>query len=109
MRRIALWGTIVLLGGVCLWLLAAHSNDLLPILQPGLLVLEVRSPTMILEQTNRRYTVSCETRCGIFVTGKKYPMRKRGSILEYRRKGETITLPILQEQIFFPTQPGGLG
>src|SRR5436853_7703520 len=107
MRRIALWGTIVLLGGVCLWLLAAHSNDLLPILQPGLLVLEVRSPTMILEQTNRRYTVSCETRCGIIVTGKKYPMRKRGSILQYRRTGETITLPMLQAHILVLPPTGG--
>jgi hypothetical protein len=109
MTRIARWATIVLLAVLGAWLLLTHSGDLLLLLEPGLLVIEVRSPTMVLQQANHRYTVQCDDRCAIFMTGKRHRMRKRGSVLEYRVKGQTIALPILEEQILFPTQPGGLG
>jgi hypothetical protein len=109
MRRIARWLVIVLLAVVGVWLLLARSRDLLLLVQPEFLVLEVHSPTMVLQQANRRYVVRCEERCRIFVMGRGYRLRKRGGALEYRRKAETIVLPILEEQIFFTTQPGGLG
>jgi hypothetical protein len=111
MRRIARWATIVIVAGVCVWLLTAHSTSWLQMLQPGFLVVEVRGTdrTMVLQRANRRYIVRCEERCGNFLAGKKYRMRNRGGTLEYRKRGETIVLPIVEEQIFFPTQPGGVG
>ena len=109
MKQIARWVTIVVLAVLGVWLLLTHSSDLLLLLEPGFLVLEVRSPTMVLQQANHRYTLRCDESCGIFVKGKRYRARKRGSVLEYRVKGQIIALPILEEQIFFPTQPGGLG
>ena len=109
MRRVACWAAIIVLASVCAWLPLEHSCDVTLWLQPGFLVVEVRSPTVILQQANHRYTVQCGERCGVFVKAKKYQMRKRGGVLEYRIKGKTIGFPILEEQIFFPTQPGGLG
>lgn len=111
MKQIARWGSIVLLAGLCVWLVLARSGDLLQILQPGFVVVEIRSPekTMVLQRANHKYVVRCEERCGNFTTGKSYPMRKRCGVLEYHRRGERIEFPILEEQIFFPTQPGGLG
>jgi hypothetical protein len=106
---LARWATIVLLAVVGVWQLLAHSSDLLPLLQPGFLAVAVHSSTLVLQQANHRYVVRCEQRCGIFVMGKTYRMRKRGGALEYRSKPSTITLPILEEQIFFTTEPGGLG
>ena len=91
MRRIARWATIVLLAAVGVELLLAHSSDLLLLLQPEFLALQVHSPTMVLQQANHRYVVRCEERCGIFVMGKRYRMRNRGGALDYRRKAETIT------------------
>src|SRR5919109_4776628 len=103
MKQIARWVTIVVLASVCVWLLLEHSSDVTLWLQPAFLVVEVRSPTVILQQANHRYTLRCDESCGIFVKGKRYRARKRGSVLEYRVKGQIIALPILEEQIFFPT------
>jgi hypothetical protein len=111
MKRTTRWTVIVTLAGLCAWLVVARRDDLLQALRPGFLVIEIRSPekSMVLQRANHRYVVRCGESCGHFKSGKRYPMKIQNGALEYRRKGEKLALPILEEQIFFPTQPGGLG
>jgi hypothetical protein len=62
--------------------------------------------TMSLVHGNDRYIVRCAPRCAYFQPAGNYPMNDRGSALEYRRSGEIILLPIIEETTTFDTTGG---
>jgi hypothetical protein len=62
--------------------------------------------TMGLLHGNRGYSVRCDQHCGYFHTGGFYQMDDAGAVLRYTRAGQTISLPIIEEQTTFDVTGG---
>ena len=80
------------------WWRNGGQDQFLLALQPHFTVTQVDSnaKTMTLSRVQESLVVSCDGRCEIFRVGKKYPMSHRGNVLEYRRGGQNIELPVLR-------------
>ena len=61
---------------------------------------------MSLVHGNRTYIVRCDAHCIYFRPSDTYPMKDVGDAVEYRGKGQKVTLPILEEHITFDTTGG---
>lgn len=62
--------------------------------------------TMSLIHGNHSYIVACGQHCGHFQNGGLYRMDDAGAVLRYSRAGQTISLPIIQEEIMFDVTGG---
>ena len=62
--------------------------------------------TMNLTHGNHSYVVACGQHCGDFQSGGFYRMDDAGAVLQYTRGGQTISLPIIQEEITFDVTGG---
>jgi hypothetical protein len=93
------------------WWLNGGQEQVLLALQPDFTVINIdhQAKTMTLSRAQEGFIVSCDDSCDVFKLGKKYPMFERGPMLEYRRSGKKIKLPVLQEHVDFQTPPGGHG
>ena len=93
------------------WWQNGGQEQLLLVLQPNFTVTQVDSQakTVTLSRVQESWIANCDRWCDVFAVGKKYPMFNRGSLLEYRRNGQKITLPVLREHVNFGTPPGGHG
>ena len=109
MKRIAWWlaATVLIVAALLSGLLAVNWGELREWFKPEFRVTAIHSSekTMTLERANRRFTVRCNDSCAAFALGKHYRMRYAGNVLEYRR----VAYPIIEEEVFFPTTPGGRG
>ena len=62
--------------------------------------------TIDLMHGNRSYVVRCSEHCGQFTVGGFYPMEDAGAVLRYTHAGQTISLPIVEEQTDFDVTGG---
>jgi hypothetical protein len=93
------------------WWRNGGREQLLLALQPDFTVTQIdhQAKVMTLSRVRESLIVSCDRWCDVFTVGKRYPMFDRGGILEYRRSGQKIKLPVVQEHVDFETSPGGHG
>ena len=93
------------------WWRAGGSETLLQMLRPRFQVagIDFAAQTMVLQQSNRTYTVGCEDTCRDFAVGRKYRAIDRGSDLEIRVGRQQIHCPIIKIEVRFDVRPGGFG
>lgn len=103
-------GVALVLMGVYWWRNGGREQVLLA-LQPDFTITQIdrAGRTMILSRVQESFIVSCGNQCDLFSVGKSYSMLHHGGVLEFRKSGEKIRLPILQEHVDFETSPGGHG
>ena len=68
--------------------------------------MDFSAQTMVLQRANHRYIVKCEKHCSLFSTGKAYQLRNIVNGLQFKRMDLIIVLPIVQEDVMFPTEGG---
>ena len=93
------------------WFSHGGHDDLLLLLQPGLEVsaIDPLNHTMTLRGVHEFFVVRCSDACGTFTVGDKYHMLYRGEVLDYKRHGRMLHLPIVQQHVDFGTVEGGRG
>jgi hypothetical protein len=62
--------------------------------------------TMSLVHGNHSYIVRCAEHCGEFTPGGFYGMDDAGAVLQYKHAGQTIFLPVIEEQTTFDVTGG---
>jgi hypothetical protein len=99
---------LLVLTAVLLWWSLHAQLGFMQTLEPDYLVSGVDSSarTMVLQKADHRYTVRCEEYCAWFTAGKSYRMQNVLNGLEFKTQGRSITLPIIEEDVNFPTEGG---
>lgn len=111
MRRTPQWaiGLLLLVMAVFfLWWSLQVRGGFVQTLEPEYLVTAVNSSsrTMVLQKADHRYIVRCEEYCSWFTAGKSYRMHNVVNGLECKTQNRSIILPIIQEDVNFPTEGG---
>src|SRR5436190_23762497 len=107
-RRWATGMVLLVLAIFLLWWKVHGSAGLLHTFEPEYLVTAVNSSarTVVLQKADHRYVVGCQEYCAWFSVGKSYRMQNVVNGLEFKKRDRTIILPILQEDVTFPTEGG---
>ncbi len=95
-------------GAVSVWWGSYGRRSLVQNLEPNYVVtkIDLSGKTMVLQKASHRYVVSCQEHCAWFSDGKSYQMRNVVNGLECDTGNKKITLPILQEDVDFPSEGG---
>jgi hypothetical protein len=96
---------------VFFWWRAGGRETLRELLTPRFQVagIDFGARTMVLQQSNRTYTVGCEDTCRDFAVGKKYRAIDHGNDLEIRVGRQRVLCPIIKIEVRFDVHPGGVG
>jgi hypothetical protein len=96
------------IASILLWWILHGRKGFVHTFEPDYLVTGVNSSerTIVLQKADHRYIVRCEEYCSWFSLGKSYEMQNVVNGLEFKARDRTITLPILQEDVTFPTEGG---
>lgn len=99
-------GCLIVLSGF-LWWARSSPNFVIRTVDPYHVIhVNTADATMNLIHGNRSYVVRCSEHCGEFATGGFYPMDDAGAVLRYTHAGQTLSLPIIEEQTTFDVTGG---
>jgi hypothetical protein len=99
---------LLVIASILLWWVLHGRRSLVHTFEPDYLVTGVNSSarTIVLQKADHRYIVRCEEYCAWFSLGKSYEMHNVVNGLEFKAWDRTIILPIVQEDVTFPTEGG---
>ncbi len=70
-------------------------------------IIDPQAKNMTLTRPGETLLVDCEDVCSMFKVGKKYSLMDRGGVLEFKRGGSKLELPIIEQHLEFEKMPGG--
>ncbi len=99
--------SLIFVAGVVIWWTLTEREFVLERVHPfHVSQINATSETMMLVHGNRSYVVRCGTQCALFQVENNYPMKDAGGFIEYSRRGQKFTFPIIEEQTTFDVTGG---
>jgi len=107
-QRISITVCVIALALASLWWWTASGRDwIVKNVHPYRVNrMDISGGTMSLVHGNHSYVVRCAQHCRDFKSGSFYSMKDAGAVLEYTHAGQTISLPIIEEETMFDLTGG---
>ena len=112
-RHVARWAllaaALLIIVGLMAWWPRGGSDEAMLLLGPRFRVTATSNGTVSFEREYEGFVVQCQPVCGDFKVGQGYALLYRQRYLEYRSKGKSYALPVIQYRFHPNTVEGGKG